>query len=1575
MKKAVEYAKYKMWLPYKEFSKTGENPGKEPVWAGTVQKLIDEAHAEKAKAQKLLDGYKGSDKAKLQATLNENAKFVQNAQEYIYARWFGDDLLGKHDWDGAVKDALAGNLEDITDQGKKGEDYTSIEDLNNLYFDFDKEINAARKQIDKVWGADNRSVLKGYFTAPAYKQHAVKLKDAAWAVHFTEKAEWWLDNSEESENFLANAKNHLETAQKHLDKVEDSELKDLVVAYFDEITERVAELEVPAVKEVSAIEDIKITEGEKVELPEKVEVTYEDDTTEEVAVTWNADEFDFSKPGTYELTGTIEGTELTASVKVVVEAALPEVVEVSAITKTDVTVTLGAAPAAELTNADASKFEVKVGSEAVSVTGVAKVATDLTGKTYKLTVALDKKEGKVAVNGKESATFDFKGPEVATVTPLSDRILEVKFSEDVNQGLAQLQANYAIVESGTANLTGVSGIQVIDAKTVRVTTSAALTDGKSYTLTVNNQQDVSANKNTNVSSSKAFTAAKDTVKPTIVSAVAKDANKIEVTLSEELKSTAITAVVKPYNTDGTLGTQYAVDSVEISGKVATITLDTASLENNKQYNVALTGGADLSDNAIADNQNTNFTGVRDDIAPLVTGQEFKDGKLTINFSEAVNNLGTEGNFYVFRSATGLPVLVNTATPSEDNKSVTLEFTTPLVSATTYSVTLTGNTTTGIYDKAITPNALRDNSVIQFTTPAAAPTKVQLSGAAQPAEAAIDGKTVVLSFNTELVKAEAENVSNYSIASVADASKTLAVTKAVYNADARTVTLTTAAQEEGTNNYEVVVAGLSNLDAAYTKARFSGEDKVAPTLTGVNALNEKTVDLEFDQVIDGDQSGATIAIVEKGTANVITKDSVEEFEKKVRLGFDAGKLVNGKTYTITVTGVVDANGNTSAAKTYDFTVREDKTAAQLTGVTVVNEGKVVLQFNEELKAAGTIGNYAIKQGTTDVSLTDLEASLNPQDKTQVVIEGADGAVAFLENGKSYTVTVTGGVKDLNDNVIGTASYTFTGVKDVVKPQLVSATATEDNKVELTFSEELAAFGDETDYLITDVNTGLPLAIDSVGPVEDNAKKVLITLDGAKTELGKQYRVYIKDEAAISDKAVVANHLDTTKRAAVFNGVDTTKVTVTGATLLDASTLKVTFSEKVNAGTVSASDFVVNGGDVSSVTVSENGESATLKLATKLTSTSVDGITFDLKTGESIADPSGNKLEKGEDPLSEGLVIADEAAPTLVSYKITDTDKITLTFSESAKAIDAVTAGNTIASIAQVYGSVIESIDDVDGKVVITTTAAISGTPTIELKAGQTVITDAAGNKYAGNDIKVLVVDQQSVDQAEAVRAFNAEVERVAGLNLVEADYTVASWTELETAITFDVTGKTTAQINEATAAITSAQEALVTKYSVAVEAFNAEVERVAGLNLVEADYTVASWTELETALAFDVTGKTVTEVEEATTAITLAHAGLVTNLSVVEEQADLVTDLVISSPAQVELPTAANDVVVTFDAANGTVAAIADNGAVTPAAAGQTETLTLNVNFTLGTAEVTKSFDVTIDENGAVSVEPTATPVV
>ncbi|GLB60229.1 S-layer homology domain-containing protein [Cytobacillus sp. NCCP-133] len=87
--------------------------------------------------------------------------------------------------------------------------------------------------------------------------------------------------------------------------------------HFATFLYRAMEMPATEITAISPVADITVVEGEEVVLPEVVEVTYSDDSKEDVAVAW--EETDFSAPGEYVVEGTVEGTDLKASVKVIVE--------------------------------------------------------------------------------------------------------------------------------------------------------------------------------------------------------------------------------------------------------------------------------------------------------------------------------------------------------------------------------------------------------------------------------------------------------------------------------------------------------------------------------------------------------------------------------------------------------------------------------------------------------------------------------------------------------------------------------------------------------------------------------------------------------------------------------------------------------------------------------------------------------------------------------------------------------------------------------------------------------------------------------------------------------------------------------------------------------------------------------------------------------------------------------------------------------------------------------------------------------------------------------------------------------
>lgn len=77
--------------------------------------------------------------------------------------------------------------------------------------------------------------------------------------------------------------------------------------------------ELPEIEAVNKLDDITIKVGQTPSLPTTVGVTYSNGSTGTAKVEWDTSKLDNSKVGTYALTGDVAGTDLTASVNVIVE--------------------------------------------------------------------------------------------------------------------------------------------------------------------------------------------------------------------------------------------------------------------------------------------------------------------------------------------------------------------------------------------------------------------------------------------------------------------------------------------------------------------------------------------------------------------------------------------------------------------------------------------------------------------------------------------------------------------------------------------------------------------------------------------------------------------------------------------------------------------------------------------------------------------------------------------------------------------------------------------------------------------------------------------------------------------------------------------------------------------------------------------------------------------------------------------------------------------------------------------------------------------------------------------------------
>lgn len=220
------------------------------------------------------------------------------------------------------------------------------------------------------------------------------------------------------------------------------------------------------------------------------------------------------------------------------------------------------AAGAELTG---EQFAVTANGETVKVTEVVKVATDVDGKTYKLTIdSIDGNVGTLAVNGAEEA-FDFQAPEITGVTVKGAKTIVVEFNEKLKESTVKA-ADFAVQK--------VTGDVVADS----VSSAVLNADGQSVTLvlkdalTVANYAVSVTNKITDVAGNAMITGTEETFKPTAAEIAQVAAPEvIKSTYDVERGELVVTLDKTPTAIDST---KLAINTVALTGA------DTATFNNN-----------------------------------------------------------------------------------------------------------------------------------------------------------------------------------------------------------------------------------------------------------------------------------------------------------------------------------------------------------------------------------------------------------------------------------------------------------------------------------------------------------------------------------------------------------------------------------------------------------------------------------------------------------------------------------------------------------------------------------------------------------------------------------------------------------------------------------------------------------------------------------------------------------------------------------------------------------------------------------------------------------------------------------
>lgn len=432
--------------------------------------------------------------------------------------------------------------------------------------------------------------------------------------------------------------------------------------------------------------------------------------------------------------------------------------------------------------------------------------------------------------------------------------------------------------------------------------------------------------------------------------------------------------------------------------------------------------------------------------------------------------------------------------------------------------------------------------------------------------------VKLTFNEELDKESAQNISNYTI------DNGLQVVKAVK--DGKNVILTTSEQTQGTL-YKLQVLNVKDMsgnlvDSDYKTAEFGGalKDTFGPRVTNFAVSSSgKFVTLEFDEVLDKASAeniaNYTISGLQVLKAELIKKggdDSDKNELKKVKLTTSAQK--DGDMYKVVITNVKDKFGNVidSDYDEVEFGGTAVDTIAPEADSFGVSKGGTKVEWNfkdneaMDKDSAQNIANYKID------GLTVLKAEYDADAKKVTL------TTSIQESGKMYKLVITN-VKDEAGNAIksGENEVEFGGTaEDKDAPKLVDATAIDKNTVEARFDEELdkETANDPTNYAF---DGGLGYATKAEINKDDKKIVKLTTVDQVA---GKSYKLTVRNVKDLVGNAIKSDADNTYTLGGAGNAFDLTPPEVRSIVGVDKHTFKITFSEKVKiVGSIADGDISV------------------------------------------------------------------------------------------------------------------------------------------------------------------------------------------------------------------------------------------------------------------------------------------------------------------------------------------------------------------------------------------------------------------
>ncbi len=412
--------------------------------------------------------------------------------------------------------------------------------------------------------------------------------------------------------------------------------------------------------------------------------------------------------------------------------------------------------------------------------------------------------------------------------------------------------------------------------------------------------------------------------------------------------------------------------------------------------------------------------------------------------------------------------------------------------------------------------------------------------------------------------------------------------------------------------------------------------------------------------------------------------------------DRGESLNAP-YNTDYAGLPRPQGQNYDMGAYEYdggNPNPDTTPPEVTGASITNQTTVVVSFSEALQASGAqnAANYSISGG-----ITVTGAVMNG---TQVTLTTSSHSF-----NQQYTVTVSN-VKDLAGNLINpnanSAQYILEG--DTTPPEVTGASITNQTTVVVSFSEALQASGAQNA-----ANYSISGGITVTSAVMNGTQ---VTLTTSSHSFNQQYTVTVSNVKDLAGNLINPN----ANSAQYMLEGDTTPPEVTGASILAATSVSITFSEALeqNSSQTIGNYSITNGITVSGAVLSSDGKKVTLT-----TSAHTSGQSY-VVTVNNVKDLAGNVINPNANTAGYSF-FNDTTPPELTGASLSGNKTVLLTFSEELDE----TSAEVISNYSIDKGISIDSATLLNGGTVVSLSTSAHSPNTIYTVTVNNVL-DLAGN---------------------------------------------------------------------------------------------------------------------------------------------------------------------------------------------------------------------------------------------------------